>query len=437
MINSGEINGFEINGSPGGTINATAASLTLTPVDQMVGVSQDITATADSLTLTPAAQDVRMHQTYDVVDTAVITSSAPIYQTNDEVETAVITNPEATIGTGALLAETAVITNTEPIQVLSDLVTDTAPITSTAYPSGTRIQDSEETAVIVSAATTYATTVEDIAETAVIVSSVTQPTPSDTVTETAVITSSATYTADGVLDVAETAVITSSAEYLLAEEVTETAVITSATTLAGTGVLDVAETAVITSNAVLEGTERLDVLETAVISSIASHTAAAITDLLEEAFISSAVFVEGDDVWTANTITWAMSTYTGLTMTDATDKYAVSEDGLFSKATTYANMNIDTGHADMGSPNLKTVQYAYTYAEHTAPMGIAVTADVKGAEHTHAYKQMSRTATDKRAVRCTFGRGFRSSYYKLNFTSSGYAQISSCVPVVDELSRRI
>jgi hypothetical protein len=442
MINAGVINGFEINGVVGGSgiVSVLPVSLTLTPAAQTIYANVDLYVTAGTATLnlTPIDATVSVIVKNDILETAVITSEAYPVAIYDVTETAVITNPEPTIVRVMGIPETAVITNPEPIQVLSDLVTETAVIFDSAYAATTRTQDVEETAAITSAVSMTSTEAVDVTETAVITSNVTQSDPTADITETAVITSAVTFAADGVLDVTDTAVITSSVDPLLSELVSETAVITSAVSEDTTAVLDIVETAVIISNTTsVGGIQRYDVTETAVITSEATPRSDVVTDIVEEGFISSAVVVDGDDVWTANTITWAMSTYTGLSMTGATDTYAVSADGLFVKATSYADMNISTGHESMGSTELKAVPYAYTYAEHDSPLNIAVTADVRGNETTEEYRQMSRDADDTRAVRCTLGRGFRSSYYKLNFTSSGYAQIRKCVPVVDDLTRRI
>ena len=283
-----------------------------------------------------------------------------------------------------------------------------------------------------------AVVVDLLSEAAVITSNVELSTPTADVTDTAVITSTVTPSTSGVLDVLETAVITSNVSTGQYEEITDSAVITSAVSIDATGTLDVTESAVITGNVVLESTNILDITEAAVISSTVTQRADVVTDIVEEGFISSEVYISAHaDVWTANTINWAMSTHTGLTMTGSAGDYAVSEDGLFSKATTYADMNMSTGRSSLGTDMLKNMPYSYVYAEHRAPMDILITADADGIEHTETYEQMARDSSDTRALRCTFGRGFRSSYYKLNFTSSGYAQVRSCVPIVSELGRRI
>jgi hypothetical protein len=376
----------------------------------------------------------------NVLETAVITSSMVASNSGpfEVTETAVIVSSDPVLVTIADVAETAVIANPEPVQMLSDTITETAGIAATAYASNDTYEDVSETAVLNDAVSLSIITDLDVAEAAVITSSVTLPTPYHDVSETAVITSAATISASGVLDVTETAVITSDAATGQNEDVAETAVITSAVTAANTSTLDIAETAVITGSDVLISNNVLDIYETAVIESLVSHRADTVTDITEEGFISSEVYISADaDVFTANTFNWAMSTYTGLTFTGASDDYAVSADGLFLKNTSYADMNMATGRSDLGSDMLKALPHAYVYAEHRAPMEIRVTADVLGEEATSGYIQMARDATDTRSIRCTFGRGFRSSYYKLNFISSGYAQVRNCTPIVDELSRRI
>ena len=376
----------------------------------------------------------------DVLETAVITSSMVASNSGpwDDLETAVITNPEPTLVVVSDVTETAVITNPEPVQILSDNITESAVLNDTVSPSGSTYEDVAETAIVTDNVALSAVVVDIVSEAAVITSNVVQPTPTADVTDTAVITSSVTHSTSGVLDVLETAVITSNVSTGQYEEVTDSAVITSAVSIDATGTLDVTESAVITGNVVLESTNILDITEAAVISSTVTQRADVVTDITEEGFISSEVYISAHaDVWTANTINWAMSTHTGLTMTSSAGDYAVSEDGLFSKADTYADLNMSTGRSSLGVDVLKSMPYSYVYAEHRAPMEIRVTADVDGVEHTEEYQQMARDSSDTRAIRCTFGKGFRSSYYKLHFTSSGYAQVRTCVPVVSDLGRRI
>ena len=377
--------------------------------------------------------------TEDVLETAVITNpnpaTAPTYAVY---ETAIITNPEPVTAIVLDVTETAVITNPEPVQIIAEYVLDTAVITDKYYAATTRTQDINETAVITSSATTSNTTILDVLETAPVVSSETHSYPPVDITEEAVITSNVVYTTGGLYDVLDTAVITSSADTLTSEEVTESAAITSSVTTHATSTIDITESAVITSIEALVSSNVYDVLETATIIDAAYPRLDVITDVLEEGFISAYAVIDGDEVWTANTVNWAMSTYTGLTFTSSTDKYAVSSDGLFSTMPDdYADMNMATGAYDFGSPQMKSIRYAYVYAEHDVPMKVKVTADVSGEQRTFSYAQMARTADDMRAVRCTFGRGFRSPYYKLHFLSSGYAKVNNCLPTVTDLSRRI
>lgn len=443
MINSGPINGYPINAEAStGDVNVfvqpDSLSFATSDVTVQADVDVNVNATSDSLALATFAAAVTIAQTQDVLETAVITSSASAYATQDVLETAPITNPEPDYVVSYSVVDSAVITNPEPVQVLSEYVLETAPIVDTYYPSATKVRDALETAVITSAAFPSAVATIDVTETAVITSTATEAYPTTDITEAAIITSNVVYTTTGLYDVLDTAVITSSTDTLTSEEVTESAVITSTVTLSATSVIDITDSAVITSNEALVSNNVYDVLETATIVDTAYPRIDVITDVLEEGFISAYAVIDGDEVWTANTVNWAMSTYTGLTFTSSTDKYAVSSDGLFKvMPDDYADMDMATGAYDFGSPQMKSIRYAYVYAEHDLPMKVKVTADVSGEQRTFAYAQMARTADDMRAVRCTFGRGFRSSYYKLNFVSSGYAKVNNCLPAVTDLSRRI
>ena len=98
---------------------------------------------------------------------------------------------------------------------------------------------------------------------------------------------------------------------------------------------------------------------------------------------------------------------------------------------------METGFVNFGSPNLKSVPAMYSYATHPAPMTIQVTADIRGVQQTYTYREMARPAGDHRAVRTLFGKGLKSTYFKVGISSTGYTQIQYTVPVVQDLTRRI
>lgn len=293
----------------------------------------------------------------------------------------------------------------------------------------------------------------------------------ETVLETAVITDRA-FERAGALIATDSGVIRayaypdSSAKTVI---VTETAVIIDHVYTPVT--MTVTDSAVITDNAIFSKEGRFTVTDTAVITSAVYDRSTSIqppvqpfgravifsraltrinavrVTVHEEAFITDHAYPSGDpddyvlgaaDVWTANTMAWAMSRWATGDITGIAGEYGVANRGLFFESDTeYADMSMETGFVNFGSPNLKSVPAMYSYATHPAPMTIQVTADIRGVQQTYTYREMARPAGDHRAVRTLFGKGLKSTYFKVGISSTGYTQIQYTVPVVQDLTRRI
>lgn len=337
--------------------------------------------------------------------------------------------------------ETAVVTNPEPEWFLSDDVYETAEANDYAYDTRETTTDVLETAGGGDAAYPTVSETLDVTETAEANDYVSHEYPNHDVLETAEANDYATLTAESTLDLSETA---EANDYAWPGDLVDVLDLFEANdyvTADATSTLDVLETAVANDAYDFPADEIWDVLETATLDDFAWLDVEAISDLHEDGFISDAYYADEETdhlpIYTANVVNWAMSQYDGLQFSGMVDNYAVAPDGLYEKGAGYANIDMKTGKTNLGSPNLKAMQYAYVYSEHASPMTIGVTADVNGVEATYSYTQMARDASDTRAVRCTFGRGFRSNYYQLELTSTGYARVHSVVPLPDELTRRI
>jgi len=132
-----------------------------------------------------------------------------------------------------------------------------------------------------------------------------------------------------------------------------------------------------------------------------------------------------------------MSAYTGLEHTSRAGRYAVAATGLYTEADEFADGVIDTGYQSLGSYQRKAVRSAYTHARHDRPLSIEVTADVRGKTATYKYDSPNAANDADRSVRTSFGKGFRSTFFKFKITSRGFAVLRKVVPEAKTLSRKI
>lgn len=360
--------------------------------------------------------------------------------TFDVLETAQISNPKE----GGILVstefETAVVTNPEPIFTPYYDVFETALLQDYAQPSAQVVRDVLETAPLQDYVHADAHSFHDTVESAVALSTAYPTYPDVTILETAVVIDANYYDAtESTLDVIEAFVASDYAHVGLVDTLYETAVVSDSTY--GASVENVLETAVVTSLANFSTNETLDVLETLVVFDIDTPQLIARNTLHEIAYISSDAYpseaAERNYIFTANTVNWAMSAYTGLTLTGMAGRYAVDANTLYARDATYANGVIDIGHVSLNSPQRKAVRSAYVYAKYDSSLSIEVTADAQGTTATYKYDSPRYSSDAARASRTSFGKGFRSTYFKLKITTRGFAVIRRVIPEITGLSRKI
>jgi len=358
----------------------------------------------------------------------------------DELETAQLVSPMPLASVTATEHETAVITNPEPIITPFYDVREALAVQDYAYPGAATVWDVVETAAVGDSYQAHALVVFDTTEEALIADTAFYEYPDVTITEQAVLADATYY--DGVdreLDVLETAALADYVHLGLEESVRETAILSDAVSSVGSH--DVIETAVITSGASFQEDKSEDVRETAVVLGSVSASLEANEYTREVAYISSSVYPseaeERNYIFTANTVNWAMSVHTGLEHTGRAGRYAVAATGLYIEATGFADGVIDLGYQSLGSPQRKVVRSAYTHSRHDKPLSIEVTADVKGKTAARKYDAPNAANDADRSVRTSFGKGFRSTYFKFKITSRGFAVIRKVVPEAKPLSRKI
>jgi len=360
-------------------------------------------------------------------------------------ETAVITSAMYTDLVRSTVTDSAVITSAATIEASSKLL-ESATIASAAYPRQTIVVSYTDGAIINDTAVTDVRTIQLVTESAVISDIATLEAPRTTVTESAVISSALYAGRTHTVAVSDAAKIVARAYTPVRLTAVDGAVITDATYFQITSRVTTTDAAVITSAAYVETEAVTTITESAVITANALPRVQAKATITDEAFIYDTAYPVADvsgqpfgeqSAWTANTNIWAMSRYATNDITGLAGRYAVAASGLYEQASTYANLSIQSGFLNFGSPSLKTTPAMYSYSTHASPMTIKVTADLNGAQNTYTYTEMARPAGDHRAVRTLFGKGLKSTYFKLGISSSGYTHVQYCVPVVQELSRRI
>jgi hypothetical protein len=205
-------------------------------------------------------------------------------------------------------------------------------------------------------------------------------------------------------------------------------------------VLGVVDTATVNSISYEGATLVTTVTELARLNDFTTSTYLLVDNITDRGFVSSALLdtlEANESAWTANMVNWAMSSYSGISFTGKLGQYAVGPDGLYVESDEEVQAEIATGKLIVGSGRKKSLTGVYTLASSDEPLGVAVTADVGGTEHTHEYTQMARKADEPRSVRCSVGRGFNSTYFKLKFSTAGKFALHQVELDIAELGRRI
>ena len=129
--------------------------------------------------------------------------------------------------------------------------------------------------------------------------------------------------------------------------------------------------------------------------------------------------VSETDVWTADMEGWGMSRYARFPVTDFVGtRFGVGEGGVFTADTECGFSYMTTGLIRFDQPKYKVFEkkrlnYVYSYSAHSAPLQVAVTADLRGKRVEMEYRQEPRNSEDTRAARCQVGRGFATNYIGL------------------------
>ncbi|RLB67184.1 MAG: hypothetical protein DRH08_04315 [Deltaproteobacteria bacterium] len=290
---------------------------------------------------------------------------------------------------------------------------------------------------------------QDVAETAVIVSSATPGVPGVDVRDDAVIVSNIDNLLTARYTVRDSAVVQGYATTSAALDVRDSFVGDVTTTIRTIGRVDVTDTAVITGTPqfAASASRAVDVLESAVIVGYTSNRLAARLVAHEEAFLSDNIVgtggVLGDSgylvgtVWTASIHSWGMSRHSGDGITQRGTRFAVSPAGLFEIGVSYSDALLDTGHLDLKTKALKHVPTVYLQGSHDGDMIVTVSADRNGARAVHSYTPVARPHGSSRSIRVDIGRGFRSTYYKLQIATTGRTELFGGGVLVARTERRI
>lgn len=365
-----------------------------------------------------------------------------VYTTYDTVDgPAVITNPDFVIIYSQYELETATFNTPEPVQVLVERVRDSAVIMDSTALVATRSADLTEGLNVSDYAGPSLTVTIDVLESAIVLDTVAQSNPYTLVSEAIVVSDSQTTYRNSVHSVLESLQVNDYVATGKSQDVTDSAVVFDTVESTASLATTLVDSLVVQDYVSLTESHFVDITETFTAADLATTVLIANTVVVEQAYISGESYIPvvttDSLVMTANTVGWAMSQYTNAPFVGKAGTYAITNDGLFVASEEYADSVLETGTTTFGTSHLKTLQYAYVDSAHENPLNLTVTADVNGEESSFEYTQMARDASDTRNVRCQFGRGFRSTYFKLRLEGEGYVQTNGCTPVVEKLGRRV
>lgn len=158
---------------------------------------------------------------------------------------------------------------------------------------------------------------------------------------------------------------------------------------------------------------------------------------------SGPVPLELTDAFTADMLSWGMSRYVGLPVSEFDNvQFGVGPNGFY-RATldpVLAFVEIPDTKLEMKDIPLhvrKRLNHLYTYSEHAEALDVLVTADLDGARVTTQYQQEERDSTNTRAVRCQVGRGYASNYIRLRIGGTRVFDIASAEVEITPTKRRI
>ena len=347
-----------------------------------------------------------------------------------------------------LIRDSAIVTDDYDL-VYTQVVRDGAVATDSHDIIRTARLTLSESAVVTS--TTYEQTIVtwDVSETAVVLGAAESVTPDIDVLEVAVVTGDASYSLTVRYVVRETAQLSDAASYGGTTAVTDS-LVASDTAYPRTIVRYV-----VRDSALILGFDAndlaqdllIDVLETAVALGYATNRLIARLDVHDTAYTSDSMVswdgLEGtsglpaDSVWTASVASWGMSRHSGDNITQRGTRFAVSPDGLFEIGADYSNAEVDTGFMGLGTKALKHVSTIYLQGSRDGDLVVAVTADRNNVRAINSYTPIARAHEDSRSVRVDIGRGYRSTYYKLQIQTTGRVELFGGGLLVANTQRRI
>lgn len=142
-------------------------------------------------------------------------------------------------------------------------------------------------------------------------------------------------------------------------------------------------------------------------------------------------------IWTANTWSWGMSTYTDLPLQEMTKDMAVGPSGLYFPDTSPVPVRVTTGETDFGHPMKKRVPWFYMSGNHKKPLTLTVSATSGAARISVSYEETRRSAETDRTTRVQIGKGFNSNFYQFTISGESPMVLHECEAVVVPSSRRI
>lgn len=161
------------------------------------------------------------------------------------------------------------------------------------------------------------------------------------------------------------------------------------------------------------------------------------------ASILDTIPLDETSVWTADTQTWGMSRYLGVPVTGFDMvQFGVGPGGVYRLSNDPLLAFVETGDMSLSDeqtrrPQLKRLNYVYTYGTHDRELAVVVTADYNGSRLTTEYEQDWTDAGSSRAVRCSVGRGYASNYIRLRVGGERIFDIASMEVETTTMSRRI
>jgi hypothetical protein len=172
-----------------------------------------------------------------------------------------------------------------------------------------------------------------------------------------------------------------------------------------------------------------------------SNNVQALTDAIERAFIFDTLVAVGGagavQIWTANTWTWAMSTYSDLPLHDMTATVAAGPAGVYVPGTAPVPVRVTTGELDFKEPMKKRIPWFYMTGFHRKPLELSVSAIDGDRRTTVSYTETRRSAETDRTTRVQIGKGFNSNFYQFTIRGESPMALSGCEAEIAPTARRI